>query len=83
MTRRLVTTLALVLATAGVPVVAAGPAQAIPACRIGYQCTRTYYATAARDLEVGGSTTFCDGSGDSWGTMTRYIEVTQAKCGVL
>lgn len=81
MTRRLVSTLALVLATTGIPLVAAGSAQAIPACKASYQCTRTYYATADRELPVGGVTNFCDGSIDSWGKTSRYIEVTQAKCG--
>ncbi|WNV86252.1 DUF6289 family protein [Umezawaea sp. Da 62-37] len=81
MTRRLVTALALVLATAGVPLVSAGSAQAIPACKAGYQCTTTYYASVDHELPVGGTTKFCDGSVDTWGSTSRYPVVTQAKCG--
>ncbi|PRY32458.1 DUF6289 family protein [Umezawaea tangerina] len=80
MTRRLATALSLVLATAVVPLVSAGTAQALPACKSGYQCTTTFYSSADRELPVGGTTRFCDGTVDTWGSFTRYATVTQAKC---
>ena len=80
MPRRLISTLALVLAATGIPVATAGSAQAIPACKAGYQCTQTYYTTIDHEVAVGGTTRFCDGSTDSWGVHGRYTVVTQAKC---
>ena len=80
MTRRLVSALALVLAATGIPLAAAGSAQAIPACKSGYQCTRTYYATVGAEEPIGGWTRFCDGSTDTWGTTSGHVVVTQARC---
>ena len=80
MTRRLASALALVLAATGIPLVATGSAQAIPMCKSGYQCTRTYYATPGAEFPVGGWTRFCDGSTDTWGTTKGYIVVTQVRC---
>ncbi len=81
MPRRLVSTLALVLAAACLPALSPATAQAIPICKANHQCTHTYYATADRELPIGGWTRFCDNSVDSWGSTSRYIEVTQARCG--
>jgi len=81
MPRRLVRALALVFAAATISALAPAAAQAIPACKANYQCTHTYYATADRDLPIGGWTRFCDNTVDSWGSSSRYIEVTQARCG--
>jgi hypothetical protein len=77
MVRRVV---ALVSAVVAVPIIVAVPAQSIPACKAGYQCTRTYYTDQTHDVAVGGSTRFCDGTIDEWGTTTRYQVTTQAQC---
>ena len=80
MSRRLISTPALVLAATGIPLATTGSAQAIPACKAGYQCTQTYYNTIDHETAVGGLTKFCDGSTDMWGVRGRYTVVTQAQC---
>ncbi|QFZ20746.1 hypothetical protein EKG83_28090 [Saccharothrix syringae] len=72
-----VAVLASTLAAVGL---SGAPAQAIPACKAGYQCSRTYYADSAWTVVVGGFTRFCDGSLDQWGETTRYVETTQVQC---
>lgn len=80
MVRRIISSAALVTALAAVPLVAAGPAQSIPACKSGYQCTRTYYQDNTYTTPIGGFTRFCDGTIDEWGETSRYVETTQAQC---
>ncbi|MFI6761636.1 DUF6289 family protein [Micromonospora sp. NPDC050417] len=58
----------------------ASPAQAIPVCKSGYQCTYTYYSSATFETVVGGRTKFCDGTVDSFGTTTRWLEMVSAQC---
>jgi len=80
MIRRVISTAALVSAMAAVPLLAAAPAQSIPVCKAGYQCSRTYYADNTYDDAVGGYTRFCDGTTDEWGTTTPYQITSQAPC---
>ncbi|GAB3137329.1 hypothetical protein GCM10027290_02880 [Micromonospora sonneratiae] len=56
------------------------PAQAIPSCKYGYQCTYTYYSSASMETVVGGHTRFCDGTTDTFGTTSRWLQFTTAKC---
>jgi Family of unknown function (DUF6289) len=79
--RKLMSTVVLVGALATTPVLLATPAQSIPACKVGYQCSRTYYESSTSDVVVGGFTRFCDGTTDSWGTTTPYQVTTQSPCG--
>ena len=79
MIRRFLTAAAVASAVA-TAVLSAAPAQAIPACKAGHQCTRTYYADSAWTVAVGGFTKFCDGTTDQWGQTSRYVETTQAQC---
>ncbi|MGW4466254.1 DUF6289 family protein [Micromonospora sp. NBC_01796] len=87
MSRRNVTirrSLAMLAATAGaataIIVGPATPAQAIPHCRAGYQCSYVYYSAADHETVVGGRTIFCDGSSDSFGVTSRYLEFGTAQC---
>lgn len=79
MIRRSLSLVAVASAVAAA-VLTAAPAQAIPACKAGYQCSRTYYADSAWTIPVGGYTRFCDGTTDQWGETSRYVETTQAQC---
>ena len=80
MIRRVVSAAVLATTLAAIPLVAAAPAQSIPVCKAGYECTRTYYADNSYDLAVGGMTKFCDGTVNQWGRTTIYVETTQAPC---
>lgn len=80
MIRRVVSTAALVSALAAAPLLVAGPAQAIPMCKAGYQCDRVWYTDATHEVPVGGYTRFCDGSTISWGQTTSYQVTTQVRC---
>lgn len=79
MIRRIVSTAALVSALAA-PLLVAAPAQAIPACKAGYQCDRVYYTDATHDVVVGGFTRFCDGSTITWGDTSSFQVTTQSRC---
>ena len=70
----------LVSALVIAPLITAVPAQSIPKCLAGYQCTRTYYTDNTYETPVGGFTRFCDGTTDTWGITTTYVETTQAQC---
>lgn len=70
----------LVSALVVAPLLTAAPAQSIPKCLSGYQCSRTYYADNTHDTVVGGYTRFCDGSTDEWGVTTSHVETHQAQC---
>ncbi len=80
MIRRMFSAAVLTSALAVVPLLAAVPAQSIPVCKAGYQCTRTYYTDQSHEVPVGGMTKFCDGTVDQWGQTTPYVETTQAQC---
>lgn len=80
MVRRVVSAIALVSAMVTVPILAAVPAQSIPVCKAGYQCSRTYYADSTHETVVGGFTRFCDGTTDAWGDTSAYQVTTQAAC---
>ncbi|MGW0436636.1 DUF6289 family protein [Micromonospora sp. NPDC003197] len=56
------------------------PAQAIPACGSGYQCTYTYYSSNTYETVVGGRTLFCDGTSDTFGSTSRWLRFTTAQC---
>ncbi|RKR92052.1 hypothetical protein BDK92_6484 [Micromonospora pisi] len=76
-------TFAMVAAAAGVATALVGPAspaQAIPVCKAGYQCTYIYYSSATFETVVGGRTRFCDGTTDSFGITTRWLELASAQC---
>lgn len=88
MSRRTLTirrSLAMLAATAGAATAIifgpATPAQAIPHCRAGYQCSYFYYSSADYEDVVGGRTIFCDGTSDTFGVTTRYLEFVTAQCG--
>ncbi|GAB1512007.1 DUF6289 family protein [Actinophytocola sp. KF-1] len=70
----------LVSALVIAPLLTAVPAQSIPACLAGYQCTRIYYSDITYETPVGGYTRFCDGTTDRWGTTSAYVETMQAQC---
>lgn len=70
----------LVSALVVAPLLTAAPAQSIPHCKAGYQCSRTYYTDNTHEEPVGGFTLFCDGSTDEWGVTTRFQVTTQAQC---
>lgn len=80
MIRQVVRTAALVLTLVAATLFVSAPAQAIPACRAGYQCDRVYYTDRTHEDPVGGFTLFCDGSTISWGTTTSFQVTTQAQC---
>jgi hypothetical protein len=80
MIRRVISTAALASAMVAVPLVAAAPAQSIPVCKSGYQCSRTYYSDNTYDDVVGGYTRFCDGTSNSWGETTPYQTTSQSPC---
>ena len=71
------------LAAAGLaPVISASPANAIPVCRAGYQCTYTYYATITRTPPpIGGLSIYCNGTSYSWGKVSGYFDFSSAECG--
>lgn len=78
--RRAFSAAVLTTTMAAVPLLVAAPAESIPVCKAGYQCTRTYYTDRTYETPVGGMTKFCDGTVDQWGTTTSYVETTQAQC---
>jgi hypothetical protein len=80
MFRQAVRTVTLVATLVAGPLLVSAQAQAIPACRAGYQCDRTYYTDVTHEEPVGGVTYFCDGSTISWGETTRFQVTTQAPC---
>ena len=71
----------LVSALAIAPLLTAAPAQSIPACKVDYQCSRTYYSDRTYEIPVGGFTLFCGGGSDSWGRVTAFQITTQVPCG--
>ncbi|MEV0679028.1 DUF6289 family protein [Actinosynnema sp. NPDC050436] len=83
MIRRTIGSAVLVSALTAASLLTAVPAQAIPMCKAGYQCSRTYYSTNAHTSVVGGFTRFCDGSTDTWGQTTRFVLTHQAECNPL
>ena len=80
MIRRVLRTAALVSTLVAAPLLVSTQAQAIPACKAGYQCDRVYYTDRTHEEVVGGFTLFCDGSTISWGTTTSFQVTTQAQC---
>ena len=70
----------LVSALAIAPFLTAAPAQSIPHCKAGYQCSRTYYSDNTYETPVGGWTRFCEGYVDEWGTTTPYQITNQVQC---
>ena len=71
----------LVSAVAIAPLLTFVPAEAIPQCLAGYQCSRTYYADNTHGQIVGGYTRFCDGTTDTWGRTTGFVGTSQVPCG--
>lgn len=80
MIRRVVRTAAIVSTLVAGPLLVGVQADAIPACKAGYQCDRVYYTDRTHEEPVGGLTWFCDGSIISWGTTTAFQVTTQAQC---
>jgi len=80
MIRQVFRTAALVSALVAAPLFVAAPAQAIPACKAGYQCDRVYFTDSTHEDAVGGFTRFCDGSTITWGITTSFQVTTQALC---
>ncbi|TDP94991.1 hypothetical protein EV186_105223 [Labedaea rhizosphaerae] len=71
----------LVSAVAIAPLFTVAQADAYPICLAGYQCSRTFYADSTNSQVVGGWVKFCDGTTDSWGTVTHYVSTSQVPCG--
>jgi hypothetical protein len=80
MIRHVVRAATLVSVLIAAPLLVGAQAQAIPACKAGYQCDRVYYTDRTHEEPVGGFTSFCDGSTISWGTTTAFQVTTQAQC---
>ncbi|MFK3985158.1 DUF6289 family protein [Micromonospora sp. NPDC050397] len=78
--RRSLAALAVAAGAATALVGPASPAAAIPACKSGYQCTYLYFSSASYETIIGGRTNFCDGTSDSFGTTSRWLEFSSAKC---
>jgi Family of unknown function (DUF6289) len=79
MSRRLGSVLsALTLLTSGL-LLGATPAQAA-ACPLGWECVTTYYSDNTHTTAVGGKVEYCDGSADSWGTRSGYIDFHRQEC---
>ncbi|WP_329109581.1 DUF6289 family protein [Micromonospora sp. NBC_01699] len=80
--RRSLAMLAVTAGTATAVIFApASPAQAIPYCRAGYQCSYFYYSSNTFEDVVGGRTIFCDGSSDTFGVTSRWLRFLDAECG--
>jgi len=67
------------LATMGIALAAAAPAQAA-ACPLGNECVTTYYDDAAHTTVVGGKVEYCDGGSNSWGSRTGYFDYQRYPC---
>lgn len=83
MTRRIrrgaIAAAAAVLATTAM-LVPATRADAIPMCRIGYQCSYNFFDSSEHTNRVGWRMEWCDGTSDSEGTISPYMEFLSVKC---
>ena len=83
MTRRIRRAAISAAATALAATVVLAPAtraDAIEMCRIDYQCSYSYYSDAQHTTMVGWRMQWCDGTSDSDGRMTHFIEFTSVEC---
>jgi hypothetical protein len=64
------------------PMFAASPANAIPICRAGYECSYVYYATITRTPPpIGYVYLFCNGTSSTWGKTSAYFTFSESQCG--
>jgi hypothetical protein len=75
--RRLLLVAATVL---GIAVVVPGQANAYPHCKAGYTCLYQWWADSAHTIFNGYLSIGCDGTSESEGTHTGYLEFHESIC---